>query len=108
MFVLLYSDQDERDAVISRLKVKAKGENVSIRVISALTKLEATNKNLLYYNLKTVEGLQLVDWGNKVMVVVHHKNDKEFREVVQLNVTTPIIVKYISQYVEQVQMGDAQ
>ena len=82
MFTLIYADETSRDAAVAKLKYTLRSSNVKVRVVPVLTQLQITNKSIIYDHLKELPGIKLIDWGNKVVVIVTHSNGTEHRQVV--------------------------
>lgn len=73
--VLTFSSKLTRDRFVPRIKAFIREAQLEHKVQQWLSPLQIHNKNLIYANLKPLEGAQLIDKGDRVHLLV--RNDHE-------------------------------
>ena len=85
-FVLTFKDEPTRDAVVPLVKRVLRTVLPDARAKPWLTRLEMENKSEVYTSLKDVKGIELIDWGTKVLVTSGERDQaNSMRKVVHLS-----------------------
>ncbi len=83
----MYGSEHARDRALPLVKNCLREIDSNARAQAYLTKYELEHKSAIYGNLKKLEGVKLMDWGNKVMVVVENDEhpDETYKRVIHLS-----------------------
>ncbi len=85
-FVLTFKDEPTRDAAVPLVKRVLRTVLPDACAKPWLTRLEMENKSEVYTSLKDVNGIELIDWGTKVLITKGERGAPEsFCRVIHLH-----------------------